>query len=78
MKLSICAYKVNFQTENVEQQPCWVIMLEVLDNLPHDLVYSKSQLSPWMEVLVENKPERYREYLAQMKFISAFIDPDLL
>jgi heat shock protein HspQ len=53
-------------------------MLEVLDNLPHDLVYSKSQLSPWMEVLVENKPERYREYLAQMKFISAFIDPDLL
>jgi len=29
MKLSICAYKVNFQTENVEQQPCWVIMLEV-------------------------------------------------
>jgi SAM-dependent MidA family methyltransferase len=43
--------------KNVEQQPCWVIMLEVLDNLPHDLVYSKSQLSPWMEVLVENKPE---------------------
>ncbi|KAF2548813.1 hypothetical protein F2Q70_00019399 [Brassica cretica] len=42
---------------NVEQQPCWVIMLEVLDNLPHDLVYSQSQLSPWMEVLVENKPE---------------------
>ncbi|ESQ36437.1 hypothetical protein EUTSA_v10007628mg [Eutrema salsugineum] len=42
---------------NVEQQPCWVIMLEVLDNLPHDLVYSKSQVSPWMEVLVENKPE---------------------
>ncbi|KAL9305039.1 putative protein arginine methyltransferase NDUFAF7 [Arabidopsis thaliana] len=44
-------------SKNVEQQPCWVIMLEVLDNLPHDLVYSKSQLSPWMEVLVENKPE---------------------
>ncbi|EOA38858.1 hypothetical protein CARUB_v10011212mg [Capsella rubella] len=43
--------------KNVEQQPCWVIMLEVLDNLPHDLVYSKSQISPWMEVLVENKPE---------------------
>ncbi|CAH8251188.1 unnamed protein product [Arabidopsis lyrata] len=43
--------------KNVEQQPCWVIMLEVLDNLPHDLVYSKSQVSPWMEVLVENKPE---------------------
>ncbi|CAA7054080.1 unnamed protein product [Microthlaspi erraticum] len=42
---------------NVEQQPCWVIMLEVLDNLPHDLVHSKSQISPWMEVLVENKPE---------------------
>ncbi|XP_019094998.1 PREDICTED: uncharacterized protein LOC104762742 [Camelina sativa] len=43
--------------KNVEQQPCWVIMLEVLDNLPHDLVYSKSQISPWMEVLIENKPE---------------------
>ncbi|CAN8295559.1 unnamed protein product [Cochlearia groenlandica] len=42
---------------NAEQQPCWVIMLEVLDNLPHDLVYSKSQVAPWMEVLVENKPE---------------------
>ncbi|XP_042064982.1 uncharacterized protein LOC121808513 [Salvia splendens] len=38
-----------------EQQPCWVIMLEVLDNLPHDLIYSKDQVSPWMEVWVEKR-----------------------
>ena len=25
---------------HMEQQPCWVIMLEVLDNLPYDLIYS--------------------------------------
>ncbi|KAE9599192.1 putative protein arginine methyltransferase NDUFAF7 [Lupinus albus] len=41
--------------EHVEQQPCWVIMLEVLDNLPHDLVYSDNQISPWMEVWVERQ-----------------------
>lgn len=33
--------------------PCWVLMLEVLDNLPHDLVYSPDQVSPWMEVWIE-------------------------
>lgn len=40
---------------HVEQQPCWVIMLEVLDNLPHDLIYSENQVSPWMEVWVEKQ-----------------------
>ncbi|GKV28707.1 hypothetical protein SLEP1_g37724 [Rubroshorea leprosula] len=40
---------------DVDQQPCWVIMLEVLDNLPHDLIYSESQVSPWMEVWVEKQ-----------------------
>lgn len=40
---------------NVNEQPCWVIMLEVLDNLPHDLIYSENQTSPWMEVWVERK-----------------------
>lgn len=40
---------------DVEQQPCWVIMLEVLDNLPHDLIYSANQVSPWMEVWVEKQ-----------------------
>ncbi|XP_073279384.1 protein arginine methyltransferase NDUFAF7 homolog, mitochondrial isoform X1 [Primulina huaijiensis] len=39
----------------VEQQPCWVIMLEVLDNLPHDLIYSENQISNWMEVWVEKQ-----------------------
>ncbi|CAH2038900.1 unnamed protein product [Thlaspi arvense] len=53
----VCYLVENVKLRNVEQQPCWVIMLEVLDNLPHDLVYSESQVSPWMEVLVENKPE---------------------
>ncbi|KZV37670.1 hypothetical protein F511_32680 [Dorcoceras hygrometricum] len=38
-----------------EQQPCWVIMLEVLDNLPHDLIYSEHQVSTWMEVWVEKQ-----------------------
>ncbi|GMI70416.1 hypothetical protein like AT1G04900 [Hibiscus trionum] len=41
-----------------EQQPCWVIMLEVLDNLPHDLIYSENQVSPWMEVWVEKQLDR--------------------
>ncbi|BFG13802.1 hypothetical protein CerSpe_000760 [Prunus speciosa] len=43
---------------DVEQQPCWVIMLEVLDNLPHDLIYSENQVSPWMEVWVEKLQDR--------------------
>ncbi|KAJ4810047.1 hypothetical protein LUZ62_022613 [Rhynchospora pubera] len=36
-----------------ETQPCWVIMLEVLDNLPHDLVYAPNQASTWMEVWLQ-------------------------
>ncbi|KAJ4722985.1 Protein arginine methyltransferase NDUFAF7 [Melia azedarach] len=43
---------------NVVQQPCWVIMLEVLDNLPHDLAYSENQVYPWMEVWVEKQHDR--------------------
>ncbi|KAA8527932.1 hypothetical protein F0562_035199 [Nyssa sinensis] len=43
---------------DAERQPCWVIMLEVLDNLPHDLVYSENQVSPWMEVWVEKQHDR--------------------
>ncbi|CAN0875491.1 hypothetical protein LINGRAHAP2_LOCUS10861 [Linum grandiflorum] len=37
------------------QQPCWVVMLEVLDNLPHDIVCSESQDSPWKEVWIEKQ-----------------------
>ncbi|KAK9160021.1 hypothetical protein Syun_006362 [Stephania yunnanensis] len=37
----------------VDPNPCWVIMLEVLDNLPHDLIYSANQVSPWLEVWLE-------------------------
>ncbi|KAG9447478.1 hypothetical protein H6P81_013606 [Aristolochia fimbriata] len=40
---------------NVESQPCWVIMLEVLDNLPHDLIFSENQTSPWKEVWLEKQ-----------------------
>lgn len=43
---------------SIDQQPCWVIMLEVLDNLPHDLIYSENQASPWMEVWVEKQHNR--------------------
>ncbi|XP_073525520.1 LOW QUALITY PROTEIN: uncharacterized protein [Phyllobates terribilis] len=43
---------------DVQQQPCWVIMLEVLDNLPHDLIFSEDQVSPWKEVWVEKHPDR--------------------
>uniref|UniRef100_A0A2P2LFL5 Protein arginine methyltransferase NDUFAF7 n=1 Tax=Rhizophora mucronata TaxID=61149 RepID=A0A2P2LFL5_RHIMU len=43
-----------------EKQPCWVIMLEVLDNLPHDLIYSESQVSPWKEVWIEKQQNGQR------------------
>lgn len=42
---------------DVEQEPCWVIMLEVLDNLPHDLIYSENQVAPWKEVWVESQQD---------------------
>ncbi|KAJ8774253.1 hypothetical protein K2173_009684 [Erythroxylum novogranatense] len=45
---------------DLDQQPCWVIMLEVLDNLPHDLAYSDNQVSPWKEVWVEKQHEGQR------------------
>ncbi|URD77130.1 hypothetical protein MUK42_05734 [Musa troglodytarum] len=44
---------------NGDHEPCWVIMLEVLDNLPHDLVYSPNQVSPWMEVWLEKVKDSY-------------------
>ncbi|KDP39374.1 hypothetical protein JCGZ_01131 [Jatropha curcas] len=47
---------------DVEQQPCWVIMLEVLDNLPHDLIYSENQVFPWKEVWIkQHDKERLSE-----------------
>ncbi|KAM7485703.1 hypothetical protein LguiA_001712 [Lonicera macranthoides] len=65
----VCSHSSKFRVEcrdaadpsgwgDVEQQPCWVIMLEVLDNLPHDLIYSENQVSPWMEVWVEKQHDR--------------------
>ncbi|BBN09643.1 hypothetical protein MPTK1_4g21440 [Marchantia polymorpha subsp. ruderalis] len=32
-----------------KKESCFVIMLEVLDNLPHDLVHRETSRSPWME-----------------------------
>jgi len=32
---------------------------QVLDNLPHDLVYSPDQVSPWMEVWIEKINGRF-------------------
>eukprot|EP00268_Persea_americana_P051575 TRINITY_DN5711_c0_g1_i14.p1 TRINITY_DN5711_c0_g1~~TRINITY_DN5711_c0_g1_i14.p1 ORF type:complete len:285 (-),score=44.76 TRINITY_DN5711_c0_g1_i14:826-1680(-) len=43
---------------DVDRQQCWVIMLEVLDNLPHDLIYSENQVSPWMEVWLDKQGDR--------------------
>ncbi|XP_072965122.1 protein arginine methyltransferase NDUFAF7 homolog, mitochondrial isoform X1 [Typha angustifolia] len=43
-----------------DPQPCWVIMLEVLDNLPHDLVYSPNQVSPLMEVWLEKANDSFQ------------------
>lgn len=33
-------------------------LLEVLDNLPHDLIYAENQISPWMEVWVNKQNDR--------------------
>ncbi|KAI0491318.1 hypothetical protein KFK09_025578 [Dendrobium nobile] len=43
-----------------DPNPCWVIMLEVLDNLPHDLVYSPDQISPWMETWIEKESDSFK------------------
>lgn len=51
---------------DVEQEPCWVIMLEVLDNLPHDLIYSENQVAPWKEVWVESQQDGDRETLSEL------------
>jgi hypothetical protein len=32
--------------------------LQVLDNLPHDLVYSENQVFPWKEVWVEKQHDK--------------------
>ncbi|GAQ79199.1 hypothetical protein KFL_000260150 [Klebsormidium nitens] len=33
-------------------EPCFVIMLEVLDNLPHDRVFRSSRHDPWLQTMV--------------------------
>ncbi|KAF8392034.1 hypothetical protein HHK36_022374 [Tetracentron sinense] len=37
----------------------FLFYLQVLDNLPHDLIYSENQVSPWMEVWLEKQQDRY-------------------
>eukprot|EP00897_Mesotaenium_endlicherianum_P005548 jgi/Mesen1/5020/ME000025S04412 len=36
----------------MDEQPCYVIMLEVLDNMPHDRVVRETPSAPWQETLV--------------------------
>lgn len=36
----------------------FIHFLQVLDNLPHDLIYSENQISPWMEVWVGRQHDR--------------------
>ncbi|KAL5702669.1 hypothetical protein ACHQM5_027854 [Ranunculus cassubicifolius] len=47
---------------DVDPHPCWVIMLEVLDNLPHDLIYSENQVSPWSEVWLQKQHDSLEVY----------------
>ncbi|URD77126.1 hypothetical protein MUK42_05734 [Musa troglodytarum] len=54
-----CLAHLFYYVGNGDHEPCWVIMLEVLDNLPHDLVYSPNQVSPWMEVWLEKVKDRF-------------------
>ena len=50
----------------------------MLDNLPHDLIYSENQASPWMEVWVEKQHNRYTG-TALMKFsLLENIPPNLI
>lgn len=39
-----------------------VYFSQVLDNLPHDLIYAENQVSPWMEVWVEKQHDRYKVF----------------
>lgn len=36
----------------VDERPCFLIMLEVLDNQPHDLLYKKDSCCPWLETYI--------------------------
>ncbi|KAH9568523.1 hypothetical protein CY35_03G082200 [Sphagnum magellanicum] len=52
----------------VNTAPCFIIMLEVLDNLAHDLVYRKTLTSDWNETWVtESAPGSYREELQPLE-----------
>ncbi|KAH7302780.1 hypothetical protein KP509_23G086700 [Ceratopteris richardii] len=41
----------------VDENPCFVIMLEVLDNQPHDLIYKVNSSFPWLETRLLKRPE---------------------
>lgn len=47
--------------------------MQVLDNLPHDLIYSGSQVSPWMEVWVEEQKDRYWYISIKINVIRTYI-----
>ncbi|KAL3689004.1 hypothetical protein R1sor_015313 [Riccia sorocarpa] len=60
----------------VKKEPCFVIMLEVLDNLPHDLVYRETSDSPWMEKRVVDRIDG--EWLGTPLEISKPLQDDLI
>lgn len=53
-------YGWTLQIRFVPKANLLIYFLQVLDNLPHDLLYSENQVSPWMEVWVEKQRDRYK------------------
>lgn len=41
----------------VDERPCFVMMLEVLDNQPHDLIYKENSSFPWLETHIMKGPD---------------------
>lgn len=41
----------------VDERPCFVILLEVLDNQPHDLIYKENSSCPWLETCIIKRPD---------------------
>ncbi|KAI5064689.1 hypothetical protein GOP47_0019384 [Adiantum capillus-veneris] len=41
----------------IDGRPCFMILLEVLDNQPHDLIYQENSGCPWLETCIMKAPE---------------------
>eukprot|EP00850_Spirogloea_muscicola_P012604 SM000082S22846 [mRNA] locus=s82:259946:263367:- [translate_table: standard] len=52
-----------------DDTPCFVIMLEVLDNLPHDRIIRQGPIGPWLETyLVEMPPPQGKDVIGGPAF----------